>query len=97
MIYFNKVNLPFSIQEIRERLMAEEQLGDREWEDSNKQQGRKKGRKYRKSEVVNKVQRLDVRRLSLPATLTVSHWQEVVFGLHRSYKATYRCTLHVIL
>ena len=60
-----------SMQEIRDRLMEEEQLGGREWEGENKRGG-KKGKKHRKSEVVNTVQHSDVRRLSLPAILTVS-------------------------
>ena len=65
-------NTTISMQEIRDRLMEEEQLGGREWEGGNKREGGKKGKKHRKSEVVNTVQHSDVRRLSLPAILTVS-------------------------
>lgn len=57
--------------------MAEEHLEEREWVDSKNQQ-RKNRRKHRKSEVVSRVQHSDVRRLSLPATLTVSSLEESV-------------------
>ena len=59
------------MQEIRERLMAEEQLEERQWIDSKKEQRKKRG-KHRKSEVNNTVLHSDVKRLSLPATLNVS-------------------------
>lgn len=59
------------MQEIRERLMAEEQLEERQWIDSRKEQ-KKKRQKHRKSEMNSKVLHSDVKRLSLPATLTVS-------------------------
>ena len=61
------------MQEIRERLMAEEQLEDREWRESNKEPRNKKRRKQNKHDAGNKVQNSDVRKLSLPAAINVSH------------------------
>ena len=58
------------MQEIRDRLLAEEHLESREWVDKVGESD-KKGRRRRKSDEVNRAQR-DVRRLSLPAKLTVS-------------------------
>jgi hypothetical protein len=60
-------------KEIRERLIAEELLEDRKWEESNKEPKNKKGRKHLKRDEGSKVQNSDVRRLSLPATINVSH------------------------
>ena len=57
------------MQEIRDRLLAEEPLESREWVEVEGSD--KKGKRRRKSEEVNKAQR-DMRRLSLPAKLTVS-------------------------
>lgn len=51
--------------------MAEEQLEERQCIDSKKEQRKKRG-KHRKSEGNDKVLHSDVKRLSLPATLTVS-------------------------
>ena len=50
--------------------MAEEQLEDREWRESNKEPRNKKRRKQNKHDAGNNS---DVRRLSLPATINVSH------------------------
>lgn len=54
-------------------MLAEEPLDDREMVSPNKLKSSKKGKKHRKSERVNKAPHSDVRRLSLPASLTVSN------------------------
>ena len=53
--------------------MAEEQMDEREWGESNKAPKNKRGRKDHRHNGGNKVQNSDVRRLSLPATINVSH------------------------
>lgn len=65
----NVTYLLVGMQEIRDRLLAEEHLQSRGW--AEKVEGNDKKKRRRKSEEVNKAQR-DLRRLSLPAKLTVS-------------------------